>query len=861
MGINVKDVVPDLIDCPGCKKRSLQVHMDPFYPQGRWLYCDDCRCHGDPLETYGRLKHSTTTAQAVVQAVTDGFFRANSSLVTPDTIQSYVDYCVTPRKKSYNCWAQLSESMRCRSPQVRSRLQKDHLWCGWRSAVQERLTKFLGMGLKRDLVEIFREPFLPREGFHENVVLNFQDVPGRICNFKIIDSEGREYVKDMSVFHKEEGGLCMLDTVRPFDDTVIAMQDWWTAMQLQKMTFADSPLPMKMVVYAPNTNHAWRSVCVNRLIFWVPEVTAEVLKHARKAANSWISTQPGVKGRRYTNLYEVTAKEFAYRVERGAQPWLRALIDYLMTPGRDEAADKALMHELQLSATERQQLMDQAVSKERVKLEYFLGSVASTISFQLNKHTITERPDGWWITPKYGAEELLCDAKIKVDYEITDADKNEIYWQGNIKFGTHSVPFWEPVEVFKDDLLGWLYNKLVAVGVPTIHPRHKCALLYAIQRSSHIRRVSVRIRIGIQQDGRIQFPRFFIDKGEVVQEPLYLYPPNGPAQKVAPPKVRVPTPDEPLTNLGVAWTAIAAAWVYNLLRGYDQKPAQPVLLVGASGSVVRRAADIFAEQTGMYADQLGAVQHNKAQKARLDALRAGAGSYGYMRMISTSAAGQLVGWPADAAEPVLLTARPLEAAALKLNPHWLVVEAPEVYRGEIDGKAPPVGDLLFYLSDLQRRGYAIERDNFKAVLVDFVGWYARYLCLNVDRALELFVKVNERLTPLPLPADGLLKLCATLFMEGYMGVDHVSFNDKMWECKPFRREHEAKFLIDDHADLVFIPASALKRALHTAAVPWPDLSRITEDIVTRQLIDLPSMPVDGWLFKLAYFNEKVKNCT
>ncbi len=861
-GISVKDVIPALTRCPFCSSvDSFTIYLDPIRSgQGHWLRCHACGFGGDTIETFGKIHKISNLRHVVHRLVSDGLFRGESSLITTDAVQAYIERCVQPRHRIRNILIRLFCPDRRVPPPLLDLLQARRLWCGQRTEQQARLQKFFGYGTKREIVGLFNSAVLPRHGFKNCLVLNFQDVPGRTCRILFVDQDGAEACKDVSGVPppNQEGGLMMLEALDTFEKTVFAVPDYQFALDMQRLHLADSTRPLKLVVYNEDTRNAWKSVLAERVILWARELNYTVFQQARLSEHGWIAVRPSTK---VEDLYEYTGKflpeDVLGRMERSAKPWQVALVDYLMEPSRSDTEGQALIQKLGLRTDERRQILDECPPRYRERIDYFLGESVTVQSIGYGANQMLDRHDGWFAENKNGKEEPVCDARIRVHYEITEPEHKKVYWKGIVLCRNQQLPFQDDTETIRKNTAKWLSDFMGGAGhgTPTISPKYKNALFFLAQQFSLPRRLTISNRVGLRPNGKVIYPRFMLEGGEVQSEEAFMCPPEAPGWNLKAPEPRLPRPADQVSRLRACWVATAGVFLHNMLRAYREEPPVPVLLIGAEGSTARWAGTHLGRTADMpyYRLEPRSVAR-PTHPSWAESVRACLDRYGYPSLVETAAQNLLYSWPVRNSDNVFLTVTPLEAAALRTGGNWLCVEAPEV-RQDLE-QLPPFDDVLMYLVDLQRRKFQLpELPLFEAVMQDWVGWYKRYACL--DESEDLAQKVRRCLTPQQMPSEVLVELCGMLHSENRLKLEYTNFIDGL-RAGTVPSGDRVGIWIDSTDRRVFLSRPALRKALSTARLPQSELGAATEDLVRRQLMVIPNLPVEGWILPLSFFEETIR---
>ena len=391
----------------------------------------------------------------------------------------------------------------------------------------------------------------------------------------------------------------------------------------------------------------------------------------------------------------------------------------------------------------------------------------------------------------------------------------------------------------------WLSSVVRRYGTVIVSPKFKAKLFMAFQKLAvNMRHVEESSKIGFCPDGKISFPKFTINNGAIVPEKLCV-PEHMPAGEVDVPCPRSRRAEDELFPERVAYLALAAAYVSNLMECmYDRKP-MPVLVAGQSSSVAHVAMQRLAEVSGMARVNLGTA-------AQTDKIRKDFNKYGYPTFVEPAMPGLLSWWPGKNTDHVFLLAETIEATAFNASGNFITVCSPALSRDE--RSLPPFDDIVLYLADLQKREYSLPTQLFlvDAVVEDLCAWYGRYLRLDASQLLESIKRV---ITVGVNPSDAMLELVFRFHSYGDLKLVHQLFVANL-KGYGVMASVKGSVLIDDEHGQVFIPRGLVVLISHNRRLPALDINRIHADLSRRNLLMETSHPVEGWIVPKAHWEEQ-----
>jgi hypothetical protein len=328
--------------------------------------------------------------------------------------------------------------------------------------------------------------------------------------------------------------------------------------------------------------------------------------------------------------------------------------------------------------------------------------------------------------------------------------------------------------------------------------------------------------------------------GEIITRQKQIPLPGTPALGIHPPVQRNVTHPEPVTVARASWFAAATAYVSCLLGKHEC----PVYIT--EGMSPRSGVLAFIEGAGMISKAF-----NKGTEKELQDLAYLAGRFNYpvhLRVPSDV----LDKLPYDSYSPAFLSVDRLTAASLCTRNAGIILRDAPLKDGE---EMPPFDDVLWYLAELQKRGFAVEGETLTALLRDICQFMDGYLT-QFDQAHAAIATGQIRVCQ--KAGDSLIELLTLLCLSGKLGMEYFDLQpclDKAYPPAPGKRA----VCIDPEKGRVYLPRKATIRACDRAGIPRPDLYRAEKELSERKLL-LPNPLSDGILIAAGLWEEVVKGC-
>lgn len=856
LGISVKGVTPEVTACPLCGRHAFEIYMDPI-PKGstRWMRCSKCEFGGDTIDLYARLNNIKEMKIAIQDAFSKGFGDISYAAISPQTIEDYLTTCQQHRQRLKTIWAALSGQLPQMHPSLVKKVQSEHLWNGWRMAAQGRIRRILGLGTRYQILDLFEDKrFLPKKGFTSNMVINYQDVPGRICAFNFI-GDGQEMLKTYRA--DGEGGLGMLEAINPYETLIYATGNPRIALRFHNNWFMDSNDPMKLVLFNSRTNQTWKHISAKKVVFWDEQLNLELFQQARLLGLNVgnVALRPSsvcpspVQSFNLSRTFDSVMAE----IDKNYYPWPEALIRWSIDreDGLDDQRFQEAIAALRFDKVEREALIEASPGKYRARIEGFLKSAKANQSAVVNGREVIENESGWWaLFPQ--SRELVSNITMKVDKEVIDESTGKVYWEGEIRFQDRGIPFIESVEAIERDSKKWLVDKAVKAGCsyPDIKPNWTKFLVSIAQQFSMPRKVRRDSNLGIDKNGRILFPYIFIDAtyGFKTRE-LATPDPGMPGQDVTMPAL-YKVKDIVNHSVRPVWMALTAAYLCDMTAALHGRGPVGCLVPGVYASASRRAAVQFAKVMGLDRHLI-----REGKDKELKEITSKLGGFNYPGFVETESSGLMAEYPNDSRSRVFLGVSRLEAAALAVSRHrWVTIESNEAIAQSC--RLPEADSILLALQKVQRDGFVIP-SGLPPVLAT-----AKVLCSWYDEVRGPLVpsrwdEVSAVLKESPPPGDALVELCVWLYSQKMIRREHVAFVPGLKQGGLISGGVYA-VLIDDQADVVFIDREVLVKLLRRQGLPAIDCDAVSDDFLERGLLPFKDVPMEGWIVPRGYWGERVK---
>ena len=843
-GVSVKGGIPDITHCPFCRDESLFILNDPARGGTHWMYCASCGFQGDAIEVYCKIR-KLELREGIYKAIAEGMSHGPIPNISESVVTNYVEEFAGYRLKLRNFWKIFNENItENMSAEVMERLQQEHMWSGWRGQGRDRLAQYLGAAKPKEVRKMFPActEFVPKNS-RLLLVVNYQDIPGRACAFQFIDEEGKQALKLLPHDGGQnmlEGGLAMLDVLRPVEGVVYAVDDPMFALHMHKLHFINSNIPIKLVAFNESTNLAWNYVNASKIVMWTNKLSWRVFDQAKRGRNVYVASRPNPRERElHTYLADMTVNGVLSIMEKSAQPWEIALAEWVTGMEREDLAREAIQL-LALNHYEYNKVLEACPSALRKKFVFLHNDTRLSRTIIFNRRTYIEQEDGWWeVHPRLG-KDMVSNAIIRVHREVCDTKTGEVYWTGVLSFHGTNVPYSERLDVIEKEGIKWIRKLLAKAGLGTpIIGKSQILVLTALAKAfSNPKSGSMHNRIGIHTDGTLIMPRFTMSDGKIrdTGEPM-LY--DMPASNVMPPTSRPDFKFSADSGVQALWLCFTAGFVsqqVGVILGF--KPRN-IVAVGSQQSSTYRVLRQFTSMLGMHTLQV----ERKIWKA--NDLISRLNRFEYPTFVEKENDGDFSCWPASDTPPVFLSARDVEAAAICSSGNAVVVRGINVPEGAIPG----VDVVLNYIARLQQREFKVDGDAcFERVILND-------MCKELEVPIELQKLANELLVDMSKGEWG-IKAAQLLNQHYGLPTEYKSVPELVHSvCNTTVNFSTARgIFIDDKDEQVFISRPQVAYYLRKNLHPLPDLYACGDDLRQREIMLEVPPSLEAWIVSLADWN-------
>jgi len=839
-------VTPELVICPLCGRDSLEIYRDSSSNgDGKWLRCFNCRFGGDAIELYGYMRKIKDVRATILEVFSRGLADIPANRLDPADIEAYVADSYDPRRKLNDIWASLSELTPHQNPVLLKRAQEEHLWLGWHSSGHERIRKVMGVGTRSRIRELFDKSILPASGFDANLVVNYQDIPGRICGFGFLGDNSEQNFK----LFNGEGGLAMLDGVRLYEKTVYAVRNPRLALRLHGQWLMNFREPLKLVLFNEKTSGAWSNVFAKKVIFWDDHLNRELFEQARL-----LGPQRGYVALKPTSRFPLDEAVDGYfrgvdailpLMEKHGYPWPEALIRWVTEKRElDEARLDSVTSKMSFDKLEREALVDAAPPKYKKEIDRFFRESRLSKSVVINGTEVTENESGWWAASKKG-KELISEASVRILKEITDSRTGKTYWEGEIRCGGKDIPFSDAAKTVEKNPKEWLTGKIAGSGCPypTVKPNWVRYVPVMAQQFSLPKQVSASSSLGLSASGKIRFPHVLIDPSlGFVNRAMEIVDPEAPGKTVAAPS-RYSHHHINDRAVRALWGALVSVFVSDFVIGPATKRKDGCLVPSLQGGTARRALIRLAEVMDMRRFE---IRTGSADEIR--EIREAFGSFNYPSLAEPLRSGLLNRYPASAgsADRVFLLCGRLEATALSVSDRpWTMIDDSSVVRS--DYRFPDRDDVMLFLQKLQKTSFALDK-SLPPVLAAAKAWSSWCDERRGRTDKGRFEEISKILRKSPSAGVSAIELCGLLYRDRRPKIidrDHVPFVERL--AKTGSVPSDPCILIDDAASAVFVNLTLLKDAIAHEKLPMPDFDAATTSLMDDGFLKFRNVPADGWI--------------
>lgn len=846
-------MLPAVVNCPLCTKRRLRIYQDSIIG-GQWTHCRGCNFSGDVIELAAaawKLSIRATIKRLDVQGV-------DVSLGVPldQSITYYEQEILEPRRRMRDFWELCKQNyanadtaeLRDLQRKLGTNVNLVSLWPDPRKQV-------LGASTVREL-EKWNYPKqakndempTPRGGYKRFVgarwgsllVIPYWSLPGRLSGFLCIGRKVdplKDFVfiqcwENVNCGIKPEAGLGMLPALQQprhpaLGRDVVVTDDALLAMKLQVRNAKSSGQLLPIVAtwhnpgYTSTSLRMWDWISTDRLVFWSPEPSLNLINHAR-AVNARVSLYQ-IPERIFTDnrLHEYAPHEWLGMINRQAKPWSMALRELLSKMDETEIEEAVL--NLDITGPVLREFIAQTDGELAETLQNIYASQSRIRQVRFGRYTVMEEADGWRTT-----DEQISSCIVRIE-QLLKARSGRNYYRGVILFRGAEVPFTEKTETIKNGLLEWAQGYLENAGYAGMHYLNawsKRALNLAMMFHTPQAVTGVDV-VGWDVDrSQFNFPDFAIRVGgEVLDDYACLYTDQMvPGRNLSPPapltRKEVKLLSERNEETSIFW-AVTAHVLANVLAPAMHCKTRGLVLDGPGAQSLGTASAI----------QLGCAEYGDLLTSRAEPARRASqiqslvGQHNWPYILSLPKHPDLAGVESwllhDSANNSILSLSPAAARVLGIR-GWNVIRQ-ERKLGTIHAIASAARHVLpAYLAELcSRRLYINHSTNSHTenVLRDLAHWFGeRYDGdqLAVLDGADLF-DLGETTPPYVHFLDAVFQFIAT---------KRLGHNRKGFETNP----GQDVVYEDGDNPVVWIPEQRVVQRIEEEASLTPNLIAVTQSL-------------------------------
>jgi hypothetical protein len=459
-GADIGNARPPLtIRCPICFNTSLSVYDDRLL-RVPWLHCPGCSFSGDVVEWYSRICKSTA-AQAIWQIAAAGDFGWNAP--TMEVVFAHARQ-LNERDRLKLFWTTAiatgsSSSSGAVFDLLLSLGASDYLQL---LASHPKIPRLLGKATATELNDLFfpgsfavreranrngrrstrrgsgpgRRRILVGHGWDNLVVVQFHDLPGRLCGLFLIGRDADPAAGDLAFkaagFNlpqdgKREAGLAFASVLdgpiaSQFHDVVFILTDPLFALRLQMRWLRGSLRSAPIVASYSDDRHATRQAFQQldprrRRIIWGPRLDDELYVQAR-FANANVAV---VEEAAFARASELILHRGLFLLRDEAIPWRDAVRRELAS--RDPASAAELLRKLDLPHAERWKFLQDCNAEIRAKLSKTAASLVAPGTNAMGQ-VVIERDSGWFLE-RTGKQ--VFNATLRIESRLIRKGGQEIY--------------------------------------------------------------------------------------------------------------------------------------------------------------------------------------------------------------------------------------------------------------------------------------------------------------------------------------------------------------------------------------------------------------------------------------------------
>jgi len=685
----------------------------------------------------------------------------------------------------------------------------------------------------------------------EVLVIPYSDLPGRISALQFFSVQDdvaaafryRSLLPSFEYSPEHAPGIALfeaIDNSHPrygndlfvFTDALLALRT-----QIDQLRHDGGNLPI-VAIYPESvpTTYLHDHCPSRRIIFWAPELSLQLFRHA-KAADGWIADhRPGEEIHHF--LRRLTTVQWMSLLRKSARRWEDVLEEHLSIMPTVEMS--AFVLRLNWNDDDLERFIKGCLLATRERLQSIYDSRRQNRRVVVNGTIVVETGRGWQLARN---DEVISDATFRLDQVIHYEDGRHFY-SGRAFYKGQTLNFTAPGKEFDQAPLSWLRNLCIHknIGVPTFVKPWQVHAITISQKFHEPKTVPGLDRCGwAERYASFMTSDYAIELGGNVRKhelpsPDELY------------KVSLPLPSafvksdidllgKPGYDSELAW-AVAGCILHDVLARVYRYDTSGLLLSGTgTGNAVELSRSIGCP--------IRIVDAQTAYWPGIDAM---------------TAAEQKASWPLLLPNHLTHTAKP--QSWLRLGQHNSIVTVDwvpaHVYMIGARWKYLDIGHTLLdseVIQSIRRavsaflRAVAYRRlllwqssgaGTLKYVFANLMAWFDEIGGNSeaIDRAYDL-VRFDEE----GLPASIFFELLAFLFTEGRI-------TSARSDCVPSAKQRPCLLYLSENPDAIWVPKPGVNQALTgRMRQPMLDLNAVSMALANdnKLLDEFAIAGVPGWV--------------
>ena len=530
LGREVKSLLPISCQCPFCPG-TLTVYSDPIVSS--WYHCPACNFAGDSIDLYKQARNISDSHTAVQSMVKEGI-KFN---ITPSTeiINNYDLGIPTVIKRGRTFWeaAKAEMSGTAIAPHSIDLLHKYCIYSGWSQiSWPDKLGRWIGSTTFKMLNDYDIVDHHTKKRWNNALVMPLYDVPGRIRGFTFLSNRTLDMlelnIREGGDFGYSDGGLMFLDAITG-SDTVFALGNSLSALQLHIKNFTSSNKPIPVIAFNENTKFAWDCLVGRRVILWDYDINPALIRHATRLFRADISPRPQfAKPFEYQSIYEAFRRrrpvsEITETMLKHAKPWNIVLKDHLLSLPTATAA--LFLEQVELEPQDKDKLIDCCTAAEKAKIKLCFDGAVIEQERIYGRSVVVEKPDGYYLRtfcrkPHGGLQKddkRISNVKIDVEQAIRYPHRSETIYSGKILVNGRALPFDDLTESDTDNIFQWISRRILdsGIGYPQVVKEWE-KRLFSLAVTMQVPVVRKGIDFVGRENNGICLPTVMIKEGEII---------------------------------------------------------------------------------------------------------------------------------------------------------------------------------------------------------------------------------------------------------------------------------------------------------------------------------------------------------